>query len=215
MKNLLVIVTLLTLVQCQKETVDKAATSRKDSSTKIMDSASVVSDPVRVESKEQTFKKLNSQILATLKDKNYAEFAAYIHPKKGISFSMYSYLNPQKDKHFTREDFLDYLNKNTRFTWGEKDGTGNLYVLPIKDYLQEWVVLRDFTEAEFSLNQFKENGNTINNIKKIYPDSQIVENYLPGTEIYSGIDWNSLIFIFDEFEGNYYLVAVANNSWTT
>lgn len=213
MRNSILILIMLCLICCKKENTEQQSLLL-DSSKNSIDSANVVLDTVRIESQSQKFKNLNDEILDVLKDKNYKEFATYIHPEKGVNFSMYAHLNPQKDKHFTREEFTRYLEKNTQFTWGEKDGSGNALVLPIKNYFREWLFKRDFTAAEFSFNQFEGKGNTLNNIQKIYPDAEVTENYIPGTEIYSGMDWNSLIFVFEEYNGLYYLVAVANNSWT-
>ncbi|KIA88221.1 hypothetical protein [Kaistella jeonii] len=218
MKKSLYILSLLLMVSCSKESKIISEILPQDS-TKLIPVDSLKNANLKTESgklsKEETLKKLNNEILSTLKSKDYDSFSNYIHPEKGITFSMYSYINPKKDKHFSGEGFKNYSATKTRFTWGEKDGTGDLLVLSIKDYMTEWVFTRNFKNSEFYFNEFKGIGNTINNIKKIYPNDLFTENFIPGTEIFSGMDWSSLIFVFEQYNDNYYLVAVANNSWTT
>ena len=102
----------------------------------------------------------------------------------------------------------------TKFTWGEKDGTGDLLVISLENYLQQWIFKRDFTQSQFYLNEFKGKGNSLNNLKKIYPEADFTENYIPGSEKYSGMDWNALRFVFEKFQDEYYLVAVINDEWT-
>ena len=146
--------------------------------------------------------------------KDYVKFTNYIHPEKGVRFSMYAYVNPKKDKHFTKEDFKKYVATNIKFTWGEKDGTGDPLILSIKDYLIQWVFKKDFTKGEFHFNTFKGTGNSLNNLKEIYPNEDFTENYIGGSEEYGGMDWNCLRFVFEELFGTYYLVAAINDEWT-
>lgn len=213
MKKNIYILTILLMCSCSKES--KTNSTNADS-TKYKQS--VKDDVLKTQpiiSEKERYKNLNDDLLKYLKEKDFVKFSNYIHPEKGISFSMYSFVNPKKDKHFSRADFENYLAKNTKFTWGEQDGTGDLLILSIKDYFNEWVFRRNYKAADFYLNKFKGTGNSINNIREIYPNAIITENYIPGTEIYSGMDWSSLIFVFEEYNGKYYIVAVANNSWTT
>lgn len=163
---------------------------------------------------EQRFKNDNKDLLQILKEKNYNQFATYIHPKKGISFSMYAPINATNDKNFTKEEFVKYSDSNIKFTWGKKDGTGDYLVLSIKDYLQNWLYKQDFSASDYHFNDFKGAGNSLNNLKEIYPNSNFTENYIQGTEEFGGLDWYSVRFVFEEFEGKNYLVAVINDQWT-
>ena len=206
---------LLLLVFCSKENASKTATSN-DSLAISMDSAKAnAKDSLTLgESAQTDVKSLNKEILQLLKMKDYEKFANYIHPEKGLRFSMYGYVQPKKDKIFTKDDFLKYIGTNIKFTWGEKDGTGDLLQMSLKNYLEKWVFLKDFTQSEVSLNEIKHRGNTINNIKEIYPNSNFTENYLEGTEEYAQMDWNSLRLVFEEYEGKLFLVGVINDQWT-
>ncbi|MBU4538175.1 MAG: hypothetical protein L6264_11185 [Weeksellaceae bacterium] len=208
MKNT-IFVLLLVAVSCKKEVSKDSETmseniptiNRQDSATGKL-------------SNREILKSLNDEIIQTLKTKNYTKFSTFIHPEKGIRFSMYAFIRPEKDKHFNTEDFMTYIGKPTKFTWGEKDGSGNLLIISLGDYLETWAFKRDFSSSEFSLNEFKGKGNSINNLEKIYPEAIFTENYIPGSEKYSGMDWNALRFVFEKYQGKYYLIAVVNDQWT-
>ena len=216
-KNSIILLMLLSFVTCSKEAKTISERSNKDSVVITeTDSLNSLNPNVETESnsKEETLKTLNSEILSVLKSKEIEKLSKFIHPEKGIRFSMYGYVQPNTDKHFTKEEFIKYAPTNIKFTWGEKDGIGDQLVLSIKDYLSQWVFKRDFTSAEYYQNSFKGGGNSINNLKEIYPKTDFTENYIPGSEKYSGMDWNSLRFVFEELYGTYYLVAVINDEWT-
>lgn len=216
-KNSIILLMLLSLVYCSKEAKTISERSNKDSLVITeTDSLNSLNPNVETESnsKEETLKTLNSEMLSALKSNEIEKLSKFIHPEKGIRFSMYGYVQPKMDKHFTKEEFIKYAPTNIKFTWGEKDGTGDQLVLSIKDYLSQWVFKRDFTSAEYYQNSFKGGGNSINNLKEIYPKTDFTENYIPGSEKYSGMDWNSLRFVFEELYGTYYLVAVVNDEWT-
>lgn len=212
MKKIIYLLPFFLIFQCQKEQSDPNSTINTELN-KSKDSVTDLSGSVEV-SNEVALKKLNDEILASLKAKDYQTFSRFIHPEKGISFSMYGHIKPEKDKHFTREDFIKYKDQRTKFTWGESDGTGDLLVLTIKEYLKDWVFKKDFTTGTYYLNEFKGSGNSLNNLENIYPELDFTENYLPGTEEFGGMDWNSLRFVFDEYEGKKFVVAVVNDQWT-
>ena len=215
MKKYFFILVLLSLTYCSKESETKSDILKIDSIVQ-NDSLKTVNSSLEsgTVNKEETLETLNNEILSTLKMKDYVKFANYIHPEKGVRFSMYAYVNPKKDKHFTKEEFKKYVTTNIKFTWGDQDGTGDPLVLSIKDYLRDWVFRKDFSKGEFQLNSFKGTGNSLNNLKEIYPKLNFAENYLPGSEEYAEMDWNSLRFVFEELYGTYYLVAVINDQWT-
>ena len=76
------------------------------------------------EAENQNVISLSIQIINLLQKEQYDEFIGFIHPEKGMRFSMYAHVDPQKNKVFSREDFQKYINSDIRFTFGEKDGTG-------------------------------------------------------------------------------------------
>jgi hypothetical protein len=164
--------------------------------------------------KEAALKHMNEEIVQLLKEKNYRKFADFIHPEKGVRFSMYAFVNPDEDKVFSRDEFIKYLPTKTIFTWGTMDGSGDLYKATLNNYLSQWVYSKDFANAQVSLNEFQGSGNSLNNAKKIYPKAEFTENFIKGSDANPEMDWKCLRFIFEEFKGKYYLVGVINDQWT-
>ncbi|TXF79670.1 hypothetical protein FUA25_04125 [Chryseobacterium sp.] len=212
MKNIIYVLMAICLSACAKEKSKTSGVQKEGVIVSKTDTALVAVTPKL--SKEETLEKLSREIIQSLKAKDYEQFSAFIHPVKGVRFSMYAYVRPEKDKHFSREDFVRYISTRTKFTWGEKDGSGDILVLPLKDYLETWVFKRDFTQSEYHLNTFKGTGNSLNNLKEIYPEADFTENYIAGSQKYSDMDWKALRLVFEEYEGKYYLIAIVNDQWT-
>lgn len=211
MKKLLLLIILTGFIACKKNEnrpntakVDSTLknTVEKDSSTQI------------IPNKEENLRKLNDEILSALKNKDYKKFAEFIHPEKGIRFSMYAFISVNEDKHFSKSDFIQYQPKKTVFTWGARDGSGELYKASLSQYLKDWVFVKDFTQSQYSLNTFQGGGNSLNNVKEIYPGTDFTENYLKSADKSNEMDWHTLRFVFQQWDGQYYLIAVINDRWT-
>ncbi len=171
--------------------------------------------PIGTDISQQTLKQQALRIQRALANKDFARITDDIHPTRGVRFSMYAYVRPESDKVFNRAQYAQYLQQsNIRFTWGEKDGTGDLLITPLPTYLETWVDGKKFNDVNISVNKITNNGNSINNLKDIYQNSDVVEFYYKGTEEYAGIDWRVLRLVFDEYQGKRYLVAVINDQWT-
>lgn len=213
MRKIMFSIIIFGVVACKKNP-EKFVNDRPDSVTNIDDNQQNKSIVNTSLNKEESLKKLNEGIIQALKDKNYQRLASYIHPQKGVRFSMYTFVNPEQDKKYSKSDFEKYLPSKTIFTWGALDGSGDLYKATISDYLRKWVYSEDFAAGQVSLNEFQGSGNSLNNLKKIYPKADFTENFLKGSDANSGMDWKCLRLVFEEFQGKYYLVAVINDQWT-
>lgn len=184
----------------------------------INESSSSVATPTTPLSKQHQITQQAKDIKQALVHKNYQAITPHIHPTKGVRFSMYGYVQPDSDKVFSRQQFAQYLQESrVKFTWGAKDGTGDLYITPLPDYLEEWVSdgLNQVDSDSISYNAFQGKGNSLNNLKDKYPYGDFVELYFAGTKQYSGMDWRALRLVFEVYQGQYYLVAIVNDQWTT
>lgn len=208
MKKIIPLALVIFIGGCKKE-VQRQFTPKNDS---VEQQSPENPQTIKVK-KQEAIRKINDDILASLKNKNYRAFSDYIHPEKGVRFSMYAFVNPVEDKHFSKADFQKYQPSKTIFTWGSRDGSGEIYKATINTYLAEWAFKKDFTKSEYSLNTFLAGGNSLNNLKEIYPDADFTENYISGSKKYGGMDWNALRFVFEEVNGRYYLIAVINDEW--
>jgi len=211
MKKIIISLLVLSAVACKKNP-EKFVNDEVNAKGKTITDSSV-SSRTKI-TKDQALKKINEDIIQALKDKNFKKFAEFIHPEKGVRFSMYAFVNQKEDKKFSKADFIRYQPTKTLFTWGTMDGSGDLYRATIRDYLADWVYSKDFATAQVSLNEFQGKGNSLNNVKEIYPNADFTENFMKGSEANSGMDWKCLRLIFEEFQGTYYLIGVVNDQWT-
>ena len=169
-----------------------------------------------LQSKEAQILQQAEQIKNHLATKNYNALIAHIHPTKGVRFSMYAYVYKNSDKVFSREQFATYLQQSRiKFTWGAKDGSGELYITTLPDFLNNWVAAEQYEVKSATFNKFQGSGNSLNNLKEAYPRADFVEFYHSGKNPeYQGMDWRTMRLVFEEYQGKYYLVAIVNDQWT-
>ncbi len=173
------------------------------------------STPVLANTSQQTLRQQAWHIQQALATGNYADIIDDIHPTRGVRFSMYAYVRPEADKVFSREQYAQYLQQpKIRFTWGELDGTGNPLIIPLPKYLNTWVAAQKHNNSAISINEFRQTGGMINNVRDIYQHSDVVEFYYKGSEEYDGMDWRIMRLVFDDYQGQRYLVAIINDQWT-
>ncbi|PKG35484.1 hypothetical protein [Psychrobacter sp. Sarcosine-3u-12] len=197
----------LIVTGCQSSAESSATISNPQTSNA---SSQVLSDM-----SQQTLRQQALRIQRALANNDFSRITDDIHPTRGVRFSMYAYVRPETDKTFSREQYAQYLQQSKiRFTWGELDGTGDPLVIPLPEYLDTWVDAKKYNDSAVSINEFRRNGNTINNLKKIYQKSDVVEFYYKGSEDYDGMDWRVLRLVFDNYQGKRYLVAIVNDQWT-
>ncbi|MBB6370746.1 hypothetical protein [Chryseobacterium shigense] len=213
MKKLIIPILGLTLLTACEKTPGKPIPNVIDSMAQAKEK-NIEMEARKKKTDEVAVKSTNDEILQALKSKNYKAFAAFIHPEKGITFSMYGFVDPKEDMHFSKTDFEKYQPTKNLYTWGAQDGSGDPYKATINDYLTKWVFSKDFTTSQYSLNKFLGGGNSLNNLKKIYPGNDFTENYIKGTEENGKMDWKTIRFVFEKFQGKQYLVAVVNDQWT-
>ncbi len=156
-----------------------------------------------------------NDIIKALENKYMELLSTYIHPEKGLQFSPYAYV--AKDRlTFNREQMKTFLDDKTVYTWGIADASGEPIELTTREYLERVVYTKDYSKSkEIVYNQNQERGNMKKNITEIYPNSVNVEYYDPGTAEFEGMNWSSLIFVFDEHsDGEWYMIAIIKDLWT-
>lgn len=58
-------------------------------------------------------------------------------------------------------------------------------------------------------------GNSLDNVKEIYPDADYTEFYFSGFDPkYDGMDWQKLRLIFKTKAGRTFLIAIIHDQWT-
>ncbi len=206
---------LMTVAGCQTQAISSTPAT-EPASTKTPSAAIQTSVQTSVQTAaQQTLAQQAQRIQTALANGDYDRIITDIHPMRGVRFSMYAYVRPESDKVFSRAQFAQYLKEpKIRFTWGDLDGTGELLIIPLPTYLNTWVDAKKFNNSQMTVNHFESRGNMINNVKNIYQHSDVVDFYYKGTDEYSGMDWRGMRLVFDDYQGQRYLVAIINDQWT-
>lgn len=194
--------------------IDSTAKSNASSSCN-NDSAATTQNSAS-QSKETQILHQAEQIQKYLANDNFQALTTFIHPTKGVRFSMYAYVHKDSDKVFSREQFATYLQQSRiKFTWGAKDGSGELYITTLPDFLNNWVAAEQYDFDHATFNKFQGSGNSLNNLKEAYPGADFVEFYHSGKNPeYQGMDWRAMRLVFEEYQGKHYLIAIVNDQWT-
>jgi len=151
-----------------------------------------------------------------LKNKEMAKLADLVHPQKGLRFSPYFFVDVENDKVFSAQQVAELNEDTTVYTWGIYDGIGEPIELTFNDYYEEFVYDEDFIDPHIiGNNTVIGRGNTIDNVTEAYPDGTFIEFHFTGFEEgYDGMDWRSLRLVFEQAEGQWYLVGIIHGQWT-
>lgn len=166
-------------------------------------------------SQQDSIKATGRQVLTFLARKNYSELIKYFS-SEGVRFVPYGFIDTSATKMLSPDDFLESINKKWTLTWGSYDGTGEPIKLSVPAYLKKFVYNADYLNAEATgYDASIKQGNSINNIKEIYPNHHFIDYHFSGFEQKNnGMDWTSLILVFEKENGQYFLVAIIHNQWT-
>lgn len=172
-------------------------------------------DSVRaIAAKETALTQLSQQVLSVFKNKRYAKLDSLIHPEEGIRFSPYATILPS-DKKFSRAAFKKLVAANKAIVWGNYDGSGDPILLTPREYFSKFVYDANFVASEqFNINHVIKKGNSINNLKNKYPNSDFTESHFSGTKKSGDMDWKSVRLVFKKKDGKYYLVGIVHDQWT-
>lgn len=159
---------------------------------------------------------VNQTTILAVKEKEMKKLASMVHPVKGVRFSPYSSIDMAKDLVFTKDQLLGMFESETIYNWGDYDGSGEPIKLTFSQYYDRFIYNRDFVNAEkVGFNEIQQSGNTIVNIRDVYPDGNFYDYYFSGfNPEYDGMDWASLRLVFEEYDGRWYLVCIAHGEWT-
>jgi hypothetical protein len=158
----------------------------------------------------------SNAILLTLKNKDLRSFSGYFEKDMAIRFSPYGYVDTASDLRFSRAAFDSLVASGAAVVWGSQDGSGDPIRLSASAYFDKYVYNADFLRAEkMAIDSFIGQGNSLNNLKKIYPGSRFVEYHFSGFDKkYGGMDWTSLRLVFKEVDRSYKLIAIVHDQWT-
>lgn len=155
-------------------------------------------------------------VIEIIKAGDMNTLSQFVHQTKGVRFTPYFYIDTENDKVFTAQEVAGLMQDNQIINWGVFDGSGEPIDLSFSDFYDMFVYDKDFANPDMIGNNVAiGSGNTTDNIAEAYPNGHFVEFHFPGFEPeYSGIDWASLRLVFEEVDGNWYLVGIVHGQWT-
>lgn len=152
-------------------------------------------------------------VIKAIASKDWGTVASY--SSAAVRFSPYGYIDTKNHLTLTQDIIKNFPLISAAYTWGNYDGSGEPIVLGTGAYYEKFIYDKDYANATQVIeNRTDSRGNTINNLKEVYPNAQWVEYYLQGSEQYNGMDWGSLILVFDQQNGQWKLVGIVHDQWT-
>ncbi|MBP1948604.1 hypothetical protein [Virgibacillus litoralis] len=162
--------------------------------------------------KKPSLKEQANKVLTLLANENMEALANQVHPEKGLLFSPYVYVKSNAVT-FSQDEITKLLEDNTVYEWGTQDGSGKPIELTPREYFDEYVNASAFSNAdEVNVNNLKNRGTMLNNIREVFPNAQTVEFYQNGKE---ELAWESLTLVFEDMDGSRKLVAIVHGEWTS
>ncbi len=156
-------------------------------------------------------------VVDLLSQGDMSALAAHVHPEMGLRFSPYAFVH-ESDIVFNVDQIPGLFASTSTYLWGTYDGIGGPIELGFSEYYARFVYDQDFANAEeVAFNQrIGGSGGMINNIDEFYLGSLMVEFHFSGfNPDYGGLDWRSLRLVFMLHEGEWLLVGIVHDEWTT
>ncbi|MEI7885458.1 MAG: hypothetical protein WCI30_08930 [Clostridia bacterium] len=167
-------------------------------------------------SSSATLLQTSLNVMQAIKDKDMNALAAYVHPTLGVRFSPYAHIDLVNHLSFAAINLPALLTDPTVYTWGSFDGSGDPINYKFSDYYDNFIYDEDYLNPHLiGNNTIIGKGNLINNIATAYPSASFVEFHFTGFDPqYTGLDWTSLILVFENVSGNWLLVGIVHSQWT-
>lgn len=166
--------------------------------------------------KEESLLMLSNQTLEKIQSGEFSQFISLVHPKKGLRFSTYGYIDTINVHPLSVDELNFYYAKDDLLFFGFADGSGDSINMNLKTYLQTYVQTPNYlTSNDISLNQFHQSGNELVNMDKVFEGADFIEYYFGGFDKqYEGMDWKALRLVWEKYEDKWYLVGIVRACWT-
>ena len=158
----------------------------------------------------------HAAMLQALTAHDFPALATYVHPVLGLRNSEDAYISADDlDPVFSRSQIEHAASDTTTLVMGERDGSGEFIYSSLSVSMDTLARVR-YAEADSVLfNSTTHRGNCFNNAYEAYPGSIVVEYYWAGTGDQADFNWHSTRFVYVEYEGEWFLTAVAGDHWCT
>ena len=156
------------------------------------------------------------RVAVCIQGDDFAQLSAWVHPEKGVMFTPYSTVDPERDLTFTAADVAGFAFDKRFYLWGLTDAEGAPIQMTALDYIHRYVGGRDYTHAPMaSVGNVLKTGNSVENVAEAFPGCVFVELHIPQVDPkLEGLDWSSLKVVFEEYQGRLKVVALIHSEWT-
>ena len=158
---------------------------------------------------------LSRRVAVLLKNNDTRALSRLVDARRGLRITPQAYI-AKEDVHLNRAQVASMRNSKTIRTWGTYDGEGGDIRLNWANYRKRFVWKRDFSRgAKLTVNgKPKGRSTVINNLRSSYPNTTLVEFYLPPTSP-DALDWASLWMAWRKTSYGWRLIGIANDQWST
>lgn len=155
--------------------------------------------------------KLSEYVLEQFENKTPSNLAR-IMTSSGVRFSPYVNMTAN-DRIIGLNGMSQLFTDPNTYTWGIQDGSGEPIVLTGAAYVSNKITNKPYATATPTINGTIGRGNMISNVADTYLGNVWIEYYIPPTDE-GGMDWQSLILVFEYQYNQWFLVGVVNDQWT-
>lgn len=217
MKETIVAILIILSIGCnQQDNKKQENTPVVDTTDSVARNSKLKTDSIGQQSNDTALLQLSNEILAAIKVKNYPRLASFAHPSTGIRFSPYAFVDTVVHQRILPAQLINISKQKKILVWGIHDGSGEPIKKSINNYFDEFVYDADFIKApQQAVNKILASGNSLNNLKVIYPIADFTEFYFPGFDPkYGGMDWKTLRLVFQTENNKPWLIAIVHDEWT-
>lgn len=165
---------------------------------------------------ESTLDELAKEYLTYLSQSDFLALAE-LNGSTKVLFSPYLFVDTTSALKFSFQELLVLAGSDVSNKWGLYDGSGEPIFLDIQNYFTRFVNDVNYLDdtAEITLGEVQQRGNSLSNLTELFPDGEFVEFYKgPVDDELMGMDWRSLILVFQLVNDEMTLVAIVHNEWT-
>ncbi len=157
------------------------------------------------------------KVIALLSREDMESLARYVHPEKGLRFSMSSEVNTRKDQVFSKKELIHFFRAYPSYTWGYDEENGMPLRLKASDYYRNYVYDAPYADTgEISYHDAMNAGFATGNYFEAYPHSIVVEYRVSetGTTDKVGANWRSIRLVFEKYQKTWFLTGIIHELWT-
>jgi len=149
-------------------------------------------------------------ILGYIKDDDFISLSNVVHPEYGVVISPYATVNLSTNQRFSADEIAALGTNTHTYMWGVYNGSGEPIALTPTEYFSKFIPAAEFLgDTIVGINQIVRRGNALDNITDEFPNVRFIDFHLPGDDL----DWSSLRFGFEEYEGHLRLTVIVYNTW--